>query len=254
MGRSVGRFDGKVALVTGAASGIGRASAERLAAEGARVVACDMNAAGAAETRDRILAEGGTAQSHPADLSTQEPCRAAVAATLDHFGQLDVLCNIAGILISGRVTDFSEVDWNRILAVNLSSVFFLSQAGIPHLIETHGVIVNLSSSAGLVGQAYTSPYSATKAAVVSLTKSMALEYGKQGVRVNCVCPGAVLTPMTKGFTLPEDADPDLVRKLAPLTKIASPQEIAGAVAYLASPEARYVNGAALAIDGGQTAG
>lgn len=248
------RFEGSCVLVTGAASGIGRATALRLAAEGAKVVAADLDDEGAQETCRRGAAEGSEIAAQGLDVTSPGACRSAVKAILRRHGRLDVLCNIAGVMSIGRVTEITEEDWNRVVSVNLSGVFFMSQAAIPALIESRGVIVNMASAAGLVGQAYTSPYCATKAAVVSLTRSMALEYGKQGVRVNALCPGGVLTPMTKAFRLPEGADPDMMRKLMPLVAPARPEEVAGAVAYLASPEARYVNGAVLAMDGGQTAG
>jgi meso-butanediol dehydrogenase/(S,S)-butanediol dehydrogenase/diacetyl reductase len=248
------RFEGSCVLVTGGASGIGRATALRLAAEGAKVVAADLDAEGVEETCRRAAAAGAEIAPQSLDVSSPAACRAAVNAVLRRHGRLDVLCNIAGVMSVGRVTDITEEAWNRVLAVNLSGVFFMSQAAIPALLESRGVIVNMASAAGLVGQAYTAPYCATKAAVVSLTRCMALEYGKQGLRVNALCPGGVLTPMTRGFQLPEGADPDMMRKLMPLVPPARPEEIAAAVAYLASPEARYVTGAVLAIDGGQTAG
>lgn len=248
------RFADKVALVTGAASGIGRATALRLACEGARVFATDINDAALAETVAAIEAGGGEAVAHRLDVADPAACRDAVAAAVARFGQLDVLCNVAGILQWGHVTDFSEADWNRIVAINLSSVFFLSQAAIPHLLATRGVIVNMASAAAVRGQAYTSSYCATKAAVVALTKSMAVEYAKRGLRVVALAPGGVKTPLATTETFQEDFDLTLIQKLMPLTEMAEPEEIAAAVAYLASAEARYVNGAILSIDGAQTAG
>ena len=248
------RFAGKVALVTGAASGIGRATALRLASEGARVFATDIIDAALAEAVAAIAAGGGEAVAHRLDVADPAACRDAVAAAVARFGQLDVLCNVAGILQWGHVTDISEADWNRIVAINLSSVFFLSQAAIPHLLATRGVIVNMASAAAVRGQAYTSPYCATKAAVVALTKSMAVEYAKRGLRVVALAPGGVKTPLATAVTFPDDFDVALIQKLMPLTEMAEPEEIAAAVAYLASPEARYVNGAILSIDGAQTAG
>jgi meso-butanediol dehydrogenase/(S,S)-butanediol dehydrogenase/diacetyl reductase len=164
-----------------------------------------------------------------------------------------VLCNIAGIFISRRLTDIQEEEWNRMVGINLNSVFFLSQAAMPHLIETKGNIVNMASTAGLVGQVYNAMYCATKGAVVMLSKSMAVEYARAGVRVNAICPGGVNTPLAANLTLPEDPDMDLFMRLMPLLDIAEPEEIASAIAYLASDEARYVTGTAFAIDGGQTA-
>ncbi|MCP3983847.1 MAG: SDR family oxidoreductase [bacterium] len=248
------RLEGKAALVTGAASGIGKATAIRLAAEGAVVFAADLNADGAAETCEAILQEGGRAESFTLDVSDRAACRTAVATAVEDLGGLDVLCNVAGVLRGGWVTEVADEEWDLLLAVNLTAVFALSQAAIPALLPRKGCIVNMASSAGLAGQAYASVYAATKAGVISLTKSMALEYAKQGLRVNAVCPGAVMTPMVHTYRPPEDADPSLMDRLNPLVAPAEPQEIAAAVAYLASPEARYVNGATLSIDGAQTAG
>jgi len=248
------RFEGRTALVTGAGSGIGRATALRLAEEGARVFACDIDAGALAECE----AEAGSAAAgfvtHALDVADADACREAVRLAKERCGRLDILCNIAGISMFDHMTGFSDQQWHRMVAVNLSSVFFLSQAAIPHLLESRGNIVNMASSAGIVGQAYNSMYCATKAGVVMLTKSMAIEYGKRGVRVNAVCPGGVNTPLTRGLVMPRDFDAALFSKLLPLVPMAEASEIASAVAYLASDDARYVTGAALAIDGGQTAG
>jgi len=177
-----------------------------------------------------------------------------VAAAVGRFGKLDVLCNIAGIMSWGHATEIAEADWNRVVAVNLSGVFFLCQAAIPHLLETRGVIVNMASAAGLHGQAYTLPYSVTKAGVISLTKCLAIEYGKRGLRVVAVAPGGVKTALTAQTKFPDGADMSLIAKLMPLLPLAEPEEVAAAVAYLVSDEARFVTGAVLSIDGGQTAG
>jgi meso-butanediol dehydrogenase/(S,S)-butanediol dehydrogenase/diacetyl reductase len=248
------RFEGRAALVTGAGSGIGRATALKLAREGAHVFACDINPGGLAECQSEAKADDGRLDIHVLDVSDPEACRAAVAAAVETCGRLDVLCNIAGISMLDHLTNFTDQQWDKMVGVNLSSVFYLSRAAIPHLLETKGNIVNMASTAGLGGQAYNSMYCATKAAVVMLTKSMALEYGKAGVRSNAVCPGGVKTALTAAFKVPDNADHDLLRKLMPLVALADASEIASAVAYLASDEARFVNGAALAIDGGQTAG
>jgi meso-butanediol dehydrogenase/(S,S)-butanediol dehydrogenase/diacetyl reductase len=248
------RFATKTALVTGAASGIGRATAVRLASEGAAIFACDVEKRGLDETVGTIAADAGTAVAHPLDVSDSAACRAAVAACVERFGKLDVLCNVAGVMLWSHFAEIAEDDWRRVLDVNLSGVFFLSQAAIPHLLETRGVIVNMASAAAMVGQAYTVPYGVTKAGVVSLTKSLAVEYAKRGLRVVALAPGGVKTALTAATKFPEGFDPKLVAKLMPLMPLADPEEIAAAVAYLASDEARYVNGAVLAIDGAQTAG
>jgi meso-butanediol dehydrogenase/(S,S)-butanediol dehydrogenase/diacetyl reductase len=252
--QDVKRFESRVALVTGAAGGIGRATALRLASEGARIFACDVDEAGLAAAVKEIADAGAEAVAHRLDVSQAAQCREAVARCVEHFEKLDVLCNIAGVLTWNHFTDIAEETWNRVLAVNLSGVFHLSQAAIPHLLATRGVIVNMASAAALKGQAYTAPYAATKAAVASLTKSLAVEYAKRGLRVVALAPGGVKTALTAQTKFPDGADMSLVAKLMPLMPLAEPDEIAAAVAYLASAEARYVNGAILAIDGAQTAG
>ena len=248
------RFADRSVFVTGAASGIGRATALRLASEGARIFACDVDKTRLDETVAAIAAAGGAAAAHPLDVSDPVACREAVAAAAQRFGKLDVLCNIAGVMCWGHATEISEAEWNRVVAVNLSGVFFLCQAAIPHLLETRGVIVNMASAAGIKGQAYTLPYSATKAAVISLTKCLALEYGKRGLRAVAVAPGGVKTALTAQTKFPDGADMTLIHKMMSLVPLAEPEEIAAAVAYLASDEARFVNGAVLSIDGAQTAG
>ena len=247
------RFDDKVALVTGAASGIGRATATRLASEGAAVFLADINADGLAETVAG-LPQGSRSSIYELNVTDSAACNSAVASCVETFGRLDVLCNIAGIAICDNLTNITDEQWHRAVGINLDGVFFMCRAAIPHLIESEGNIVNMSSSAGLVGQAYNSAYCATKAGVMMFSKSLAIEYGKQGVRVNAVCPGFVKTPLSANFAMPEDVDMDLMAKLMPLSEGAEPEEVAASVAYLASPEARFINGIGLPIDGAQTAG
>jgi meso-butanediol dehydrogenase/(S,S)-butanediol dehydrogenase/diacetyl reductase len=247
------RFEGKVALVTGAASGIGRASAVRLGREGARVLLADINQEGLADTAAAI---GSGAQTHNVllDVTDSVACQRAVDSCIEHFGRLDVLCNIAGIAMCQHMAEITDEQWRRMVAINLDGVFYMCRAAIPHLIASKGNIVNMSSSAGLVGQAYNSAYCATKAGVLMFGKALALEYAKQGVRVNSVCPGAVNTPLTDAFKFPEGADMKLLERLFPLIQSSEPEEIAAAVAYLASEESRFITGIALPIDGAQTAG
>lgn len=247
------RFSNKVALVTGAASGIGRATALRLGSEGASLLLADINADGLAETV-ALLPDGGATERCVLDVTDSAACAAAVEQCVTRFGKLDVLCNIAGVPICDHLINITDAQWHRAVGINVDGVFFLCRAAMPHLLESRGNIVIMSSSAGLTGQAYNSAYCATKAAVLMFGKSLALEYGKRGVRVNSVCPGFVKTPLTQGFNVPEGVDMDLMAKLMPLVDSADPAEIAAAVAYLASDEARFVNGIALPVDGGQTAG
>lgn len=248
------RFTDRVVLVTGAGSGIGRATAVRLAQEGAALMLADINPGGLAETAALVAETGARVEQHTADVSQAEQCRELVAATVAAFDRLDVLCNIAGIALCKHLADISEDDWGRMVSINLNSVFFTSQAAMPHLIASKGNIVNMSSTAALVGQVYNAAYCATKGAVSMLSKSMAIEFSRQGVRVNAVCPGGVATPLTANFSMPEGANVDLFQRLMPLLEMAQPEEIAAAVAYLASDEARFVTGTDFRIDGGQTAG
>jgi meso-butanediol dehydrogenase/(S,S)-butanediol dehydrogenase/diacetyl reductase len=252
MSYSAGRFDNKVVLITGAASGIGRATAIRLATEGASLMLADIDEAGLHVTI-KAIADIDRVDSIILDVSSGEECRAAVNKTVDRWGRLDVLCNIAGIAMAKHFKDITDKDWHRMRSINLDSVFFLSQAAIPHLIKSKGNIVNMASSAALVGQIYNASYCATKGAVVMLSKSMAVEFADRGVRVNAICPGAVKTPLVDKFTMPEEANIDMFMRLMPLLEMAEANEIAGAVAYLASNEARFITGTTLSIDGGQTA-
>ena len=247
------RFDNKVALVTGAASGIGRATAIRLASEGAAVFLADINQDGLAETVAALPA-GSNSATFELNVTDSAACAAAVEACVSTMGKLDILCNIAGIAICDNLTNITDEQWHRAVGINLDGVFFMCRAALPHLLQSKGNIVNMSSSAGLVGQAYNSAYCATKAGVLMFSKSLAIEYGKQGVRVNAVCPGFVKTPLSANFNMPEDVDMDLMAKLMPLSEGAEPDEVAASVAYLASDEARFVTGIALPIDGAQTAG
>jgi meso-butanediol dehydrogenase/(S,S)-butanediol dehydrogenase/diacetyl reductase len=247
------RFEGRVAVVTGSASGIGRATAARLADEGATVVAADRDLDGVEGLVASRPEGAGTVIAHQLDVTDPDAARALVDDTAATHGRLDVLANVAGILRFAHAVDHSRDDWEQTLAVNLSGPWFLMQAALPHLEATRGNIVNVASAAGLVGQAYTAAYCASKGGLVLLTRSLAVEYATRKVRVNCVCPGQVDTNLLADFAFPEGADARLLDKLLPLVRAAAPEEIATLIAYLASDEARYVTGAALPIDGGQTA-
>jgi meso-butanediol dehydrogenase/(S,S)-butanediol dehydrogenase/diacetyl reductase len=250
---STHRFIDRVALVTGAGSGIGQATARRLAAEGAQIMALDVNEAGLGDTVSSIEEAGGVAVAHLADVRGADACRAAVAATVQQFERLDVLANIAGVVRLGHAADLSDDDWQLVQDVNLSGPWYLTQAALPHLEASGGNVVNLASAAGVAGQAYTAAYCASKGGLVLMTKALALEFAGRGIRFNAVCPGMVNTPLNT-FDIVEGLDPSLMARLLPLVAGAEPEEIATLVAYLASDEARYVTGAAISIDGGQTAG
>ena len=233
------RFAGKVALVTGAASGIGAATAELFRQQGADVVGVDLAGDGVDVLRGDVT--------DPASVS------AFVAEASARHGGLDVVANVAGIVRFSKVEETTLADWQAHLAVNLTGPFLVSQAAIPHLAERRGNIVNVASIAGLKGQAYTAAYCASKGGLVLLTKSMALELVDRDVRVNCVCPGGVDTPLIGGVvsSIPADGDPRLMARLDSLIpRMVTPIEVAEAIAYLASDVASMVTGTALVIDGG----
>lgn len=245
------RFEGKHILVTGAASGIGRATALLFAREGAILAIADINREGLAETAELMM---GSPQILPYDAADYASCRDIVAQAASD--RLDILCNVSGMLKWGRSEEFSPEDFDRVMRVNASSVFVMCQAALPHLIRSKGNIVNMASTASLAGLAYSIAYSASKHAVAAITKGLAIEFAAQGVRVNGVCPGQVRTPMTNG-TMPEgDYDFSLIMRNAPKLDdgVCEPEDIAEAVAWLASDAARKVTGTLLTVDGGQMAG
>lgn len=247
------RLEGKIAVVTGAASGIGRATARKLAAEGALLVLGDRNIDGVEEVAGMI---GKAATAVALDVADEASCQAIVDRAVDLHGGLDILCNIAGVLDFARFGDMDRSRWDRVIAVNLTGVYHMCRLAMPHLIERRGNIVNMASAAGLVGVPYNSAYTASKHGVVGLTRALALEFSKEGVRINAVCPGGVDTPMVQQAP-PENIDWQMVMRSASWLdggEMATPDDIANAVAFLASAEARRITGAAFAVDGGQTAG
>jgi meso-butanediol dehydrogenase/(S,S)-butanediol dehydrogenase/diacetyl reductase len=243
----VQRFDGKVALVTGAASGIGRATATRLAGEGASVLAVDLDGAGLAETAES--AEPGRIAALAADVRSPDVPSEAVDAALDLFGRLDVLANVAGVLRCSLTTDTTDDEWDLVLGVNLTGTFRFCRAALPRLVESQGAIVNVASTAALAGSPWMAAYAASKGGVVALTRTLAIEFGKRGVRANAVCPGSIDTPMTSEVALPEGADMSLVRRMMPLDTFRGPETVAAAIAFLASGDAAHINGETLRVDG-----
>lgn len=251
---AIERLKGRRALVTGAASGIGQATAKRLASEGADVFCADIAADGAEATAKEISAGSAKAAAGSVDVSDLSSCEAVVAGATKALGGLDLLCNIAGILRPGHTTEIDIKSWDQTIAINLSGTFYMCRAALPALLADGGAIVNMASAAALQGVPYNAAYCAAKAGVVGLTQSLAAEYAKRGVRVNCICPGGVQTPMTARGLDVQDVDPSLMMRIAPLLPhIAQPEEIAALVAYLASDEAAYMTGSAVKIDGGQLA-
>ena len=248
------RFDGRVALITGAASGIGRATTIRLADEGATVVGFDRDADGLTAVADEIARTGGTMTTVVGDVSRRADCIAAVDAAVSTHGRLDVLANVAGVTWAEHVADVTEEGWNRMMDINVSGSFWCAQAALPHLLEHHGNIVNVASNAGLMGQAYTVAYSTAKGAVVNMTRSLAMEYAKAPIRINAVAPGGVDSPMSRGFAMPADLDHTLMQPYIGFRPMAEPAEVANVIAFVASDEASRMHGAIVPVDGGLTAG
>ena len=249
------RFTDRAAVITGAASGIGRAVALRLASEGARVFAVDINAGGLAETVEAAKELTGQIVPRVADLRSHDECFAVVAEAVAEFGRLDVLGNVAGVLRVGHVAEQAEETYRHLFAVNTDAYFFLSQAAIPHLLETRGNIVNIASNSGLMGGAYTVAYCMTKGAVVQLTKALAMEFMKRKIRINAIAPGSTDTNIMQGVEFPEDAEWDLIMRYStPHRRPATPAQIAGLFAFVASDEGLNVHGAILSSDAGMTAG
>jgi len=252
------RFAGKSALITGAASGIGRACARRLGSEGASLILADINIDGSETVASEIRATHGVSATAIAfDAAIPVSCRNMVDRAAATLGKIDILFNIAGVFDWNHTTDFGDDAWDHMLAVDLSSLFHISKRALPYLVATRGNIVNTASTAGLKGQAYCAAYCAAKHGVVGLTKALSIEYAERGVRVNAVCPGGVKTALSDGLAWIDSLDPKLLALLNSKLDggaMAEPEEVATMFAYLASDEARYVTGATFAIDGGQTAG
>jgi NAD(P)-dependent dehydrogenase (short-subunit alcohol dehydrogenase family) len=242
-----------VAIVTGGGSGIGRATCVRLCSEGARVAALDVNLAAAEETATAMRRAGGAAMAQGCDVSDPASVAAAVAAVVRELGPPAVLCNVAGIQQYGHAEKLSFETWSRIIGVNLTGTFLMSQATLPHLVGTRGSIVNVASLAGIMGLPYDAAYCASKGGVVMLTKALAKEFSNRGVRVNAVAPGGVETPMA-AIPFPADAAPE-VMQLIPRTPMGwcTPAEIAAVIAFLASEDARKVTGVVVPVDGAMTA-
>jgi len=247
------RLEGRVCIVTGAARGIGRGIAQRLLEEGARVWICDVRADGLRQTVAELSALGEIA-GEPADVSQRDEVQAMIDAVVERWGRLDVLVNNAGVAHHATFLDIDDADWDRILDVNLRGTFLCSQIAARRMVaqRTGGSIINIASTNGLRGQPGLAPYGASKAAIINLSQSAALELGEHGIRVNALCPGTVWNEMSAEAGL-DDAFWDDLRSHTALNRLGAPADIAAAAAYLASDDAAFVTGHAMVVDGGLTA-
>lgn len=248
------RLNGKVVIITGAASGIGKATAILFAQHGAKVIVADIDKDGGKKTVTDIKEESNDAIFIKTDVTVRSDTEQLVEQTVNSYGKLDILFNNAGIAMRLPVAQLAEEDWHRCLDVNLTGVFLTAKAAIPAMqINGSGSIINMSSIYGIVGADVRAAYVASKGAVTNLTRGMALDYASDNIRVNCICPGFVETPLVSGVV----KTPEEYQKLAdkhPLRRLGQPEEIAFGALYLASDESSFVTGIALPIDGGYTAG
>ena len=247
------RFEGQVALVSGAASGIGRATSERLAREGAHVICTDVVAEGLEEMVKSGHEEGLSLEPRVCDVSDEAQVEAALAHVISTHGRLDVQCNIAGILHMAHTHEITLEEWERVMRINLTGTFLMCRAAIPHLLKTGGAILNTSSTSALAGLPYGACYGATKGGVQAFTRAIAVEYGKQGMRANCVCPGSVQTGMTSRSNMPENMDVSLIQRIMPLDKPRGPETVAAVIALLCSNDGAHINGEEIRVDGGTLA-
>ncbi len=249
-GSAEGRFAGKVVIITGAGSGIGEGTAIRFASEGASVVLAGRTKEKLDKVASKLDAERTLV--HVADVAEEDQAKALIDATLARFGQLDVLVNNAGVAVMGKITEATTEDWRKVMSADVDGVFFCTRAAMPHLIKTRGNVVNTSSVSGLGGDWGMSIYNAAKGAVTNFTRALALDHGRDGVRVNAVCPSFTLTDMTDEM---KDNEALLAKfnERIPMGRPANPDDIAAVIAFLASDDARFVTGVNLPVDGGLSA-
>lgn len=243
----------RIVVITGAGSGIGKACAVEFAREGAKVIAADINFTGAGETEKEILASGGSAYAIRTDVSDPSSVMELVNYTITTFGRIDALINNAAIQVNKTVEDITEEEWNRQMSVNVGGIFLCSKYFLPHLKKSRGNIVNMSSVNGFFVEPMCAGYCTTKAAIIGLTKAMAIDHGNEGIRVNCICPGYIDAGLAEGY-FQAQPDPEKAReeagKLHALWRIGKPEEVGRVAVFLASDEASFMTGASVVVDGG----
>jgi NAD(P)-dependent dehydrogenase (short-subunit alcohol dehydrogenase family) len=245
------RFTGKKILVTGSAAGIGRATAQRLAAEGGQVFCLDISEAALQETVDSIHQAGGQASWSVCDVSNLDSIQAAIMAATEWMGGLDVLVNVAGVIKMQNFERSTDDNWNRIISINLTGTYWMCRECMPLLLASKGNIVNISSTSAIRGLPWGAAYAASKGGVSAMTKSLAVEFAKQGVRANTVCPGSIVTGMNNNNTLPDNMDFSLIPRIDAMTGAKGPEHVAGVVALLASEQdGGHITGSEYVVDGG----
>ncbi|MCQ6560669.1 SDR family NAD(P)-dependent oxidoreductase [Paenibacillus mendelii] len=247
------RFSNRIALVTGAGQGIGHSIAERFAAEGAHVVLVDIHQDVLQQSEDRLLAKGYSVSSRLADVSKTDQVDEAIHSIHQEHGAIHILANNAGIAWQEAFLDIKDDNWRRMIDVNLNGMFYVAQR-VARIMKEQGVgsIINMASTNGLVGEARYAHYNASKGGVVLLTKTMAIELGVSGIRVNAVCPGYIRTPLSESIDSPETVS-EYIDRYIPLGKVGKPEDVAGVFAFLASDDAAFITGESIVVDGGQLA-
>ncbi|NOU62527.1 glucose 1-dehydrogenase [Paenibacillus sp. LMG 31461] len=248
---------GKTAIVTGGSSGIGESIVRLFAANGANVVIADWNEQEGVRLADDLTSSGYHVAAVKADVSKEMDVSALIQGTLHRFGQLDILVNNAAVILPKFLEDVEEEEWDRLFAINMKSVYLMVKHSLPYLKASRGAIVNMASLNGLVGQQMNPVYAATKGGLIALTKSLALDYASNGIRVNCICPAGVSTPLLQSW-IQEQADPhatiQALNDMHPIGRPATSEEIAQAALFLASPQSGFITGVALPVDGGASLG